>query len=181
VAPEPFLAGLWAQEPRDTWWHQSPHQPGGEARSLWIRGSAEAHLSSGAGSGAVGHVAAPKPISVGRQGLELYNMWQCVDAQSAPCLVLKPVSGGNRSVGYQQPFHRSPGLATAAVGATLGKVSPVFLFGLGLIGPTVPFIFFQDLYGIKFRGIGISEIHKNLNKFDKISKPIMKLDFKLNL
>jgi hypothetical protein len=54
------------REPRDTWQRQSSLQSGGEIQRHRIRGSVRAHLSQEARSRVIGHVAAPKPTSVGR-------------------------------------------------------------------------------------------------------------------
>jgi hypothetical protein len=56
--------------------------------------------------GAVGHVAAPKPTSVGRCGLKLQHMWQRVDARHAPCLDLELVCGGTRSSGCRHLLNK---------------------------------------------------------------------------
>jgi hypothetical protein len=63
-------------------------------------GSTGAHLSREARSGAAGHVEVPELTSIGRRGPELQGMWQRVDAYHTPCLDLKLVCGGTRSIGY---------------------------------------------------------------------------------
>jgi hypothetical protein len=55
----------------DMWQRRSSPQQGGEIQGRETRDSAGAHLSKEARSGAVGHVTAPKPTSVGRCGLKL--------------------------------------------------------------------------------------------------------------
>jgi hypothetical protein len=57
------------------------------------RGSTGAHLSKEVRSGAVGHVAAPEPTSVGRCGLNLQLAWQHVVAHPTPYLDLELVCG----------------------------------------------------------------------------------------
>jgi hypothetical protein len=52
------------------WQRRSPPQSGGEVQSQRTSGSARAHLSQEARSGAVEHVAAPEPTSAERRGLE---------------------------------------------------------------------------------------------------------------
>jgi hypothetical protein len=47
------------------WQHMSPPQKGGEVRGRGTRGSTGAHPSKEVRSGAVGHVGAPEPTSVG--------------------------------------------------------------------------------------------------------------------
>jgi hypothetical protein len=49
---------------------RSPPQSGAEVRSHRTSGSAEAHLSREAGSGVIGHVAAPEPTLAERRGPE---------------------------------------------------------------------------------------------------------------
>jgi hypothetical protein len=83
------------------WLHQSPPRQEGEARGRGTCGSAGAHLSREARSGATGHVAAPEPTSAGRRGPELQGTWQRVDARLTPCLDLKLACGGTRSIGYR--------------------------------------------------------------------------------
>jgi hypothetical protein len=61
------------------WQRRSPPQSRGEDQSHGAHGSAGAHLSQEVRFGAIGHVAAPEPISAGRLGLEPYDMWQRVD------------------------------------------------------------------------------------------------------
>jgi hypothetical protein len=76
------------------WLRRSSPQYGGEVRGRGIHGSIGAHLGSKVRYGAAGHVAVPKPTSVGRRGPELQGMWQRVDAHPASCLDLKLVCGG---------------------------------------------------------------------------------------
>jgi hypothetical protein len=102
AALEPTSAGRRGPELRNAWRHQSSTQQGDETRGHGPRGSTGAHLSKEVRSGAAGHVAAPKPTSVGRCGPKLYLMWQRVDARLAPCLDLDLICGGTRSSGYQQ-------------------------------------------------------------------------------
>jgi hypothetical protein len=42
-------------------------------------------------SGAVGHVAAVEPTSIGRRGSKPHDVWQRVDAHHIPCLDLQHV------------------------------------------------------------------------------------------
>jgi hypothetical protein len=84
------------------WQRRSSTQQGGEARGHGTRGGTRAHLSRNARSETVGHVEVPELTSVGRRGLELQGMWQCVDAHPAPGFDLKLVCGGTRSTGYRQ-------------------------------------------------------------------------------
>jgi hypothetical protein len=74
----------------------------GRAQSHGTRGSAGAHLSKEARSGATEHMMAPEPTSAGRCGPKLQLMWQYVGARPAPCLDLELVCGGTRSSGYRQ-------------------------------------------------------------------------------
>jgi hypothetical protein len=101
AAPEPTSSGRRGTELRDTWQCRSSPQQGDEVRGCGARGSAGAHLSREARSGATGHVAAPEPTSAGRRGPELQGTWQRVDARLTPCLDLKLVCGGTRSIGYR--------------------------------------------------------------------------------
>jgi hypothetical protein len=55
----------------DMWQRRSSPQQGGEIQGRETRDSVGAHLSKEARSGVVGHVATPKPTSVGRCGLKL--------------------------------------------------------------------------------------------------------------
>jgi hypothetical protein len=71
-----YLKSVAHKEPWETWQRRSPSQSGGEVRSHRTRGSAGAHLSREASFGAIGHVAAPEPTSVGRWGPEPYDTWQ---------------------------------------------------------------------------------------------------------
>jgi hypothetical protein len=89
-------------EPQDTWWPRSC--PGLDSGS-WSRKARGGHGAApgwAAGAGAAGHVAAPKPTSVGRQDPELQLVWQRVNTCPAPCLDLELVCGGTRSSGYRQ-------------------------------------------------------------------------------
>jgi hypothetical protein len=58
------------------WQRQSPPQLRGKVRNHRTCGSAGAHLSWEARSGAIGHVAAPEPTLVGMRGLKSYDMWK---------------------------------------------------------------------------------------------------------
>jgi hypothetical protein len=100
AAPELTLSGRQGLKLRDTWQHQRSPCQGGKVRSWGTRGSAGAHLDKEARSGAMGHVAAPKPTSVGRFGLKLQRTWQHVDARPAPCLDLELICGGTLSSRY---------------------------------------------------------------------------------
>jgi hypothetical protein len=90
AAPDPSHAGRWDSEPQGTWQRRSPPEQGGGGLDLWgtcqhrsppdqgggvrcygTHDSARALLSREARSGAVGHMAAPKPSQVGRQNPEL--------------------------------------------------------------------------------------------------------------
>jgi hypothetical protein len=62
--------------PYDTWQCRSPHEQGGGMRCRGTHGSVGALPSREAGSGAVGHMAAPEPSRAGRQGLEPWATWQ---------------------------------------------------------------------------------------------------------
>jgi hypothetical protein len=62
----------------------------------------------GAGSGATGHMAALEPTLAGRQDSVLHGKWWCMGACTAPCLDLKLVCKGTRSVGYRHTHHRVP-------------------------------------------------------------------------
>jgi hypothetical protein len=62
--------------PWDTWQRRSPSEQGGGVRCRGTRGSARALPSMEAGSGVMGHVAAPEPSRVGRQGPEPCDTWQ---------------------------------------------------------------------------------------------------------
>jgi hypothetical protein len=66
AAPEPTSVGRQGPELRNMWQHRSSTQQGGEARGHVTHDSTGAHLSKEVGSGATGHVAAPKPTSAGR-------------------------------------------------------------------------------------------------------------------
>jgi hypothetical protein len=88
------------------WQHRSSPRQGGKVQSRGTRGSAGAHLSKEARSGAAGHMVAPEPTSVGRCGLKLQLTWQRVDVHLAPCLDIELICGGTRSSGYRQ---RPPG------------------------------------------------------------------------
>jgi hypothetical protein len=76
IESEPFQAGRQGSEPWGTWQHRSPLEQGGGVRSYVTHGSIGALLSWEAGSGAMGHMAAPEPASIGRQGPESCDMWQ---------------------------------------------------------------------------------------------------------
>jgi hypothetical protein len=65
TAPEPTLAGRRGLELRNTWQRQSSTQQGGEAWGHGTHGSTGAHLNKEVRSGAVGHMAAPEPTSIG--------------------------------------------------------------------------------------------------------------------
>jgi hypothetical protein len=67
------LISTWRQglELRDTWQHRSSPQQEGEVRGCRTRGSARAHLSKEARSGATEHVVASEPTSIGRYDLKL--------------------------------------------------------------------------------------------------------------
>jgi hypothetical protein len=41
-----------------------------------------------------GHVVVPKSSLAGRWGPESRDMWQCVNARSAPCLDVELITGG---------------------------------------------------------------------------------------
>jgi hypothetical protein len=69
AAPKPTSAGRRGPELRNAWRRRSLTQQGDEARGHRPRGSTGAHLSKEVR--AVGHVAAPKPTSVGRCGPKL--------------------------------------------------------------------------------------------------------------
>jgi hypothetical protein len=84
------------------WQHRSPPGQIGEVRGHGTRGSVGARLDRELRSGAVGCVIAPEPITTGRLGSRLQDTWQHVHARPAPCLDLKPVCGGIRSIGYRQ-------------------------------------------------------------------------------
>jgi hypothetical protein len=71
AAPEPSSVGRRGPELRNTWQRRSSTQQGGEAWGHMTRGSTGAHLSKEVKSGAVGHVAAPEPTSVGTCGPKL--------------------------------------------------------------------------------------------------------------
>jgi hypothetical protein len=73
AAPELSSVGWHGLEPRDTWWHHIPSRSGGEVQGRGTRDSAGAHLDREVRFGAVGHMAAPEPISTGRQGPELQD------------------------------------------------------------------------------------------------------------
>jgi hypothetical protein len=90
---EALLSGRQSLEPWDTWQRQSPPRQGGEVQSYGPCGSTRAHLNKEVRSGAMGHIAAPKPTSTGRCGLPLQLTWQRVDACPVPCLDLELVCG----------------------------------------------------------------------------------------
>jgi hypothetical protein len=93
ATPEPTSTGRRGSELRNVWRRRSSTQQGDEARGHRPRGSTRAHLSKEVRSGAVGHVVAPEPTSVGRYGPKLQFVWQRVDARTAPCLNLEHVCG----------------------------------------------------------------------------------------
>jgi hypothetical protein len=76
AALELTSAGRRGLEPYDTWQHRSPPQSRGEVQSHRTRGSAGAHLSQEARSGAAGHVTASELTSAGRQGPKPQETWQ---------------------------------------------------------------------------------------------------------
>jgi hypothetical protein len=91
AAPELTSARRRGPRPWDTWRCRSPPlqvRSGAEGR-----GSARAHLSNEARSGAVGHMVAPEPTPVERCGPKLQLTWQRVDARPVPCLDLELVCG----------------------------------------------------------------------------------------
>jgi hypothetical protein len=53
---------------------------------------------------------------IGRRGPELQGIWQRVDARPTPCLDLKLVCGGTRSVGYRQRPRAHLGRGSEPVG-----------------------------------------------------------------
>jgi hypothetical protein len=71
AAPEPTSAGRRGPKLRNAWQRRSLTQQGDEARGHGPRGSTGAHLNKEVRSGAVEHVAAPKPTSAGRCGPKL--------------------------------------------------------------------------------------------------------------
>jgi hypothetical protein len=95
------LSGRQSPEPCHTWLHWSSSRQGGKDQSRGTRGSAGAHLSKEARSGAAGHVVAPEPTFTGRCDLKVQLTWQRVDARPAPCLDLELVCGGTRSSRYR--------------------------------------------------------------------------------
>jgi hypothetical protein len=125
AAPELPRAGQRELEPQGTWWPRSCPSLGSGSWSRRTRGGPGAASGWAAGAEAAGHVAAPKPTSVGRRGPELQLAWQRVDTRLAPCLDLELVCGGTLSSGYRQ---RVP---TVAPGPTSGEaanpqVGPIF-------------------------------------------------------
>jgi hypothetical protein len=75
TASEPTSAGMRGPKLRNMWQRRSSTQQGGEARDHRTRGSTGAPLSKEVRSGAVGHLAAPKPTYVGRCDPKLQLMW----------------------------------------------------------------------------------------------------------
>jgi hypothetical protein len=100
VASKTTSTGRSGLKLRDMWQRRSSPQQRGEVWNHGKDGRTGVHLGREARSGATGHVAATEPTSAGRRGLELYDMWQCVDALLAHCLDLKLVCGGTQSTGY---------------------------------------------------------------------------------
>jgi hypothetical protein len=70
------LSGRQGPEPWDTWQRRSSPQQGGEVWGRETRGSAGAHLSKKARSGAVGHVTTPELTSVRRRGPGPRDTWR---------------------------------------------------------------------------------------------------------
>jgi hypothetical protein len=102
AAPELPRAGQRELEPQGTWRSWSCPGLGSGSWSRRTRGGPGAASGWTVGAGAAGHVAAPKPTSVGRRGPELQLAWQRVDTCPAACLDLDLVCGGTRSSGYRQ-------------------------------------------------------------------------------